>query len=115
MILMPSAKILVCHRRLFNEDQPRFFVGTISACEDGLVKVTGFSWTRDPVQGFVRKQDERTKVISLTSGALIVYELPSELLIEDLRIEQGAGHAVVLSDGRKFRMDLAERLAPGHL
>ena len=115
MILISGAKILVCHRRLFNEDHPRFFVGTVVACEEGLVKASGFSWTRDPGQGFVRKSDERTKVISLTSGSLIVYELPSEILIEDLTIEQPSGHTVVLTDGAKFRMDLAERMAPGHL
>lgn len=115
MILISGAKILVCHRRLFEGDLPRFFVGTVTACEQGLVKLCGFSWTRDPGQGFIRKRDERTKILSLSSGALIVYELPSEILIEDLRIEQPGGHAVVLTDGGKFRMDLAERMAPGHL
>lgn len=109
MLIEPGSKLLVCHRRLFAEDQSRFFVGTVEGSEEALVKVTGFSWMRDPRHGFVRKNDRCTKIISLGSGAVIVYELPGEVLVEDLRIEQPGGYAVTMTDGRKFRMDLAER------
>ncbi len=113
MLLVTGSKILVCHRRLFPEDPPRFFVGSVTACEEGVVKATGFSWTRDPSRGFQRKGDRRTKLIALASGTVIVYELPGEIDPEELDIEQPGGQAVVLTDGAKFSMDLAERLPGG--
>ncbi len=110
MILVSGSKLLVCHRRLFADDQPRLFAGVVTACEGGLAKVTGFTWVRDAAHGFQRKPDKRTKIISLAAGTCIVYELPNEVLIEDLRIVQSAGAPVELTDGRKFRMDLGERM-----
>ena len=109
MLLVTGAKVLVCHRRLFLEDLPRYFVGTVTACTDSVAKVTGYSWTRDPGCGFIRKEDERTKIVAIGSGSVIVYELPLDLEIEDLRIDQPGGHTVSLIDGRSFRMDLSER------
>ena len=109
MLFENGTKLLICHRRLFAEDQPRFFVGVVTACEGDLAKVSGFSWTRDPAQGFLRKDDRRTKIASLGSGATIVYELPAEVQVEELRIEQPGARSVRLTDGRKFSMDLAER------
>ncbi len=109
MLLASGSKLLICHRRMFHEDQPRFFVGVVTACDGGIAKVAGYSWTRDPSAGFVRKEDERTKIVALTSGMVIVYELPMEVDVEEVRIEQPGGHAVVLTDGHSFRMDLAER------
>lgn len=41
MILTQGSKVLICHRRLFEEDQPRLFVGIADAYEDGLAKVAG--------------------------------------------------------------------------
>lgn len=113
MIFVSDTKLLVCHRRLFAEDHPRFFAGTVRACEGELAKVTGYSWSRDPAHGYQRKADQRTKLVALGSGTLIVYELPSEVEIEELRVEQPGGHVVRLTDGKKFEMDLSERQIPG--
>lgn len=110
MLLETGAKILVCHRRLFAEDQPRYFVGFVVGCEDAVVKVTGFTWTRDVTHGFHKKPDLRTKLISLHTGTVIVYELPRELEVEALRLEQPSGHQILLTDDEKFRMDLSERI-----
>ena len=109
MILSNGAKLLISHRRLFAEDHPRFFFGVVEACSESIAKVSGFTWTRDPTHGFQRKSDRRSKLISLASGSLIAYEIPAEVEVEAIRIEQ-TGHTVVATDGAKFRMDLSERL-----
>lgn len=109
-MLDTGARILVAHRRLFAEDQPRVFFGVVESYDDGIAKVSGFTWTRDPTHGYQRKADRRTKLIAVTSGMVIVYELPRELEIEAVRIEQPGGHAVVATDGAKFHMDLSERV-----
>lgn len=110
MILSNGAKLFVCHRRLFSEDHSRFFFGTVEMYAEGVAKVSGFTWTRDPTHGFQRKSDRRTKLIAIASGSLIVYEIPGEVDVEEVRIEQPSGHTVIATDGAKFRMDLSERL-----
>lgn len=109
MLLSNGAKVLVCHRRLFAEDQARYFFGVVEDYSEGVAKVSGFSWTRDPTHGFQRKPDRRTKLIAVASGSVIVYELERETDLEAIRIEQPGGHAVFATDGAKLRMDLAER------
>ena len=110
MILEAGTKLLVCHRRLFPEDAPRYFLGSVAAYEDGVAKVVGLTWVRDAAHGFQKKADLRTKVISLHTGAVILYELPAEVEIEALRFEQPKGHQIVLRDDAKFHMDLSERI-----
>ena len=68
---------------------------------------------RDPTHGYLRKDDRRTKIVSLASGNVIVYELPNEVDIEALYIEQAGGHRLLLRDGRKFCMDVSERPLTG--
>ena len=110
MLLSNGARLMVCHRRLFPEDQVRFFFGTVEAYSDGIAKVSGFTWTPDPTHGFQQKADRRVKLISVVSGNLIVYEIRGEVDIDNVRVEQTDGHTVVVTDGSKFRMDLSERL-----
>lgn len=110
MLISEGSKLLVCHRRLFSEDQVRFFFGVVEMYAEGIAKVSGFSWTRDPARGFQRKSDRRTKFIALASGSLIVYQIPDEVDLEALEIEQPGGHVVAVTDGAKFRMDLSERI-----
>ena len=68
MILSTGAKLAICHRRLFSEDHVRLFLGTVEAYADGIAKVSGFTWTRDPTHGFQKKADRRTKLISTSAG-----------------------------------------------
>ncbi len=111
MILAPGEKVLISHRRLFESDQPRFFVGIVESYEDGMVKVTGYSWSREHIRGeMVRKNDPRTKIVSVSSGMVIVYELDPTLELEALRLETAGQHEVFLTDGSDFRMNLTDRL-----
>lgn len=110
MLLKPGDKVLVAHRRLFERDETRLFVGRVDAFEAGLAKVTGQSYARDVISGgMVGKPEKRTKILSLVSGSLIVYQLPEGIQLERLRFEAPEGRAV-LTDGAEFQMDLAEHL-----
>lgn len=108
MILEPGMKVLIAHRRLFDGDQPRIFVGTVEGYAEGLARVTGYTWTRDGLRGgYQRKQDLRTKIVALASGTVIVYQLDSGVDLEHLSIGP-EGADIVAQDGRGFRMDLTE-------
>ena len=110
MLIERGAKVLVAHRRLFVEDQPRWFAGVVDDYADGIARVTGFSWQRDPTRDIQRRSDPRTKLIALASGSLIVYQLPSETDLEAVEIRQSGAHTIWLTDGRKLKMDLSERI-----
>ena len=109
MLLQPGFKVLVVHRRLFEKDHERFFIGEVDGYEDGIIRVRGYTWLRDLFAGtFFRKRDERTKILSLASGTFLVYELPADLDVESAGIRfEGEDH-VVLCDDKSFEMDLTE-------
>jgi hypothetical protein len=115
MILQEGDKILVAHRRLFEKDLVRFFIGQVEAYEGGVVKATGHTYVRDTMGGqLVEKADQRTKILSLSSGTLIVYELPHKVSLEKLRFVGGEGR-LVLTDGGGFTMNLNEGTHGGRL
>jgi len=107
LVVKPGDKLLACHRRLFESDEPRFFAGEVLSSNDWLVKLRGYSHFRNLNTGhFDRKGDIRTKILSV-SGAYILYELPREVSVESLQIVS-EGATVRLSDGAAFTLDLTE-------
>ena len=50
MILANGTKLLICHRRLFADDNPRYFFGEVEVYADGVAKVTGYTWARMPTR-----------------------------------------------------------------
>ena len=74
MVLESGDKLLIAHRRLYEKDEMRFFVGHIDGYEAGIARLTGHSYVRDPIGGtMLEKSDLRTKILSLASGTLLVY------------------------------------------
>lgn len=110
MIINKNDKMLISHRRLFKEDASRFFTGIVEAYQDGLVRLSGYSWQHSMIQSeVVKKEDKRTKIISLSSGMFICYQLPFTVEMEQLHLTyQKQGYS--LSDGKDFTMDLTERM-----
>lgn len=109
MIFEKEGKVLLVHRRLFNGDQPRIFIGVIQDAEQGLIKVRGHSWLQDHRTGAVfRKEDERTKIFAVISGALMIYELPHEVDLPALKFINTEDGRSWLTDEKHFRMDLSE-------
>lgn len=115
MLLKAGDKILVAHRRLFERDVVRFFIGEVQAYEAGVVKVIGHSYVRDATGGQVVEKDEpRTKILSLSSGSLIVYQIPDEVALDALQFV-GAEARLLLTDGKGFTMNLTESTHGGRL
>jgi len=115
MLLREGDKILVAHRRLFDKDVARFFIGQVEAYEAGVVKVTGHSYVRDALGGqVVEKAEQRTKTLSLSSGTLIVYQLPDGVALDTLKFVSAEGR-LSLTDGKGFTMNLTEATHAGRL
>lgn len=110
MILEAGSKVLVVHRRLFEGDEARYFIGVVDGYESGIAKVSGFSWTRDSLAGtFVEKHEPRTKIFSIMSGTLIVYILPANVDLKKVRFETENNGSSWLAGESGFKMNLTER------
>ena len=109
-MLNDGDKVLIFHRRLFEQDHLRFFVGTVNECAGGLAAVVGHAWIQDVHRGaFTRKPDMRTRIIALSSGDLIIYKLARHVNLDDLTVEYGSANEALLTDGGSFRMDITDR------
>ena len=113
MLLSAGEKIFVAHRRLFEKDTVRFFVGRADAFDAGIVRATGHSYVRDNISGaMLEKADERTKLFSVVSGTLLFYVLPEDVELSDLQFVDNEGR-LMLHDGKHFRMNLSDSVRGG--
>ncbi len=109
MILNSGDVVLVSHRRMFERDEVRFFLGRTVVCEGPLLKAEGFSFVRDLSNGHIIKKDEkRLKLLSLDSPGHIVYQLPGDIDVDKVDIESGNGDAFMVEGDRKI-LNLSER------
>jgi hypothetical protein len=115
MILDAGDRVLIAYRRLFDHDEPRYFLGRVDAYEDGVLKTTGRTYARDPSTGrMIAKADVRTKIVSIASGTLIVYQLPDDVALDRVRFESLEGR-ITATDGAGFTMNLTEHAHDGEL
>jgi hypothetical protein len=107
-MLANGAKLFVTHRRLFDKEESRYFACEVDAYDVGIVKATGYSFVRDMASGRVlRKDDRRTKLFSITSGAFLVYQLPDEIDLDAVQFVS-RDDELSLTDGKHFKMNMAE-------
>ena len=113
MILDAGDKVLIVHRRLFEQDRIRLFIGNVQAYDNGIVKVSGHTWMEDfKTQKCFEKEGLRTKIFSISSGTLIVYQIPEEVHLPQLAFEKDTDGKLWLTDGLRFKIDLTEREQP---
>lgn len=109
MILTNNDKIMVVHRRLYENDHSRIFTGVVDGHNDSLIKVCGNSWVKNQYGGeYLKKEEKRTKILSLSSGTLIVYQLPNNTDLENLEIITCKEGVAYMTDHKDFKMDLSE-------
>ena len=95
LVVGPGDKLLACHRRLFDSDEPRFFARQVLSSSDSLIKIRGYSHSRNLNTGhFDRKGEVRTKILSV-SGAYVLYELPRDISIESLQVVSEADRSAL--------------------
>lgn len=108
MILRPGEKIHVIHRRFFEKEARRHFIGTVDQYEMGVARVTGYVYTVDRAQfKFVKRPEKRTRIISLSSGDLLVNIIPDNVDLEIVTYKQEK-KALRVTDGKSWHLDLSE-------
>ena len=108
MLLKPGDTLLVVHRRLFEADTSRYFIGTVAAFAGGLAKVAGQTFVRTNT-GWIKKEQLRTKLVPLTVDGVMAYQLPDEVEVAALEFRDNGPGKTVLADGHGFEFDMTER------
>jgi hypothetical protein len=108
MILKRGEKVHVIHRRNFEKDHHRHFIGTVEAYEDGVARVTGHVYTVDPVKfAYMRRPEVRTRLIAIASGDLLVNIIPGNVELDKI-IYRTEKKAVRVTDGSEWFLDISE-------
>jgi len=108
-ILSPGDKIHVMHRRRFEKDVRRHFVGEVESCEQGVARASGYVSVIDDLSKhlFVKRPDRRTKLIPIISGDVIVNVIPETVEVESVAYEL-KDRSLVVTDGGDWAMDVKE-------
>jgi hypothetical protein len=108
MILKQGEKVHVIHRRNFEKEGRRHFVGIVDDYEHGVARVTGHVFALDKNEGaFERRKGVRTRIISLSSGDLFVNVIPETVDLEKVVYKQ-VKQAIRVTDGSDWHLDLSE-------
>ncbi|MFM7100982.1 MAG: hypothetical protein ACKOET_13935 [Verrucomicrobiota bacterium] len=107
-ILQPGEKIHLIQRRNFEHEPHRHFVGEVEAYEDGLIRATGWVFAVDQMTfQFVRRPEPRTRIVSATSGEVIINVLPPSVdLAKVTYLHESSGLRV--TDGSTWHLDISE-------
>jgi hypothetical protein len=108
-ILNPGEKVHIIHRRRFEKDIRRHFIGHVDDYEHGVARVSGYVFVIDDLSQhlFVRRPDKRIKLVPLTSGEIIVNVIPSSVDIETVHYEL-KDRTLIVTDGSPWTMDVKE-------
>jgi hypothetical protein len=108
MILKQGEKVHIIHRRQYEKDHHRHFVGVVDSYEGGVARVTGNVYTVDPVKfTFIRRAETRTRLVAISSGDVLVNVLPQNVNLEKIYYK-AERKAVRVTDGSSWYLDLSE-------
>jgi reverse gyrase len=108
-ILSPGEKIHVIHRRYFEKDARRHFVGEVESYEHGIARASGYVFVVDDLNKhmFVKRPDRRTKLIPISSGEVIVNVISETVDLERVAYEI-KDRSLRVTDGSDWSMDVKE-------
>jgi hypothetical protein len=108
MILRSGEKVHVIHRRYYDKDAHRHFIGTVEAYEDGIARVVGNVYTVDTVKfQYVRRPEVRTRIISIAAGDLLINVIPQSVDLNKITYKHEK-KSVRVTDGSDWFLDLSE-------
>ena len=103
-----GTRIHVVERRLFEGDLRRHFVGEVTDVGPTVLIARGYAFVFDPNRDrWERLPDQRSRVVPLVDGRLLVRILPSTVDVAQVRYEVRERRLVV-TDGDALELDVSE-------
>lgn len=108
-LLRPGEKIHVMHRRNFDKDVRRHFVGRVETYEHGVARASGYVFVIDDLNKhlFIKRPDRRTKLLPVSSGDVIVNVIPQSVDLDAVTY-QLQDRSLRVTDGADWSMDVKE-------
>ena len=108
-MLGKEEKVFVITRRLFEGDRIRQFVGEVQESTDSIIKVRGYAFVHDDFTNeIVRREDIRTRIISLVDAINLIFVIPKDVILENVQYKLNDMNERVISDNESFTMNLNE-------
>lgn len=108
MVLRSGEKVHVIHRRHYEKDQHRHFIGVVEAYEAGVARIVGNVFTVDTTKfQYIRRPETRTRIVSLIAGDVLVNVLPATVQLDKVIYKQEK-KAVRVTDGSDWFLDISE-------
>ena len=108
-MLSKAEKVFVITRRLFEGDRIRQFVGEVQESTDSIIKVRGYAFVHDDFTNeIVRREDIRTRIISLVDAINLIFVIPKDVILENVQYKLNDMNERVISDNESFTMNLNE-------
>jgi len=108
-MLDKGEKVFVITRRLFEGDRIRQFVGEVQESTASVIKVRGYAFVHDDFTNeIVRREDIRTRIVSITDAINLVFVIPKEVILENVQYELNSMHERVITDKDNFTLNLNE-------
>ena len=108
MILEAGEKVHVIERRYFTEDLRRHFTGQVIKCTEQAVRLRGYAWVFDKVEGqFVMKPEERERIICF-GDRMVINVIPKEVNLEEIQYVTLPEEGLVVTDGKDFMLEITE-------
>lgn len=102
-------KVLVITRRAFEGDLRRHFVGEVLDTTSATVRVQGYSFVFDEsTKDFIRHDELRIQIFSLIDSGLVIYILPQDICLEDIKYTWDKNNRRIITDQKEFMLNISE-------
>jgi uncharacterized protein YjiK len=109
MVLKIGEKLFFITRRAFEGDLRRHFVGEVLECTEFSVRVKGNAFIFDEsTSTFLRREENRTRLFSLTDAGVIINVIPMEVNLEAISYQINEKNQRVITDGKAFKLNVSE-------
>ena len=108
-MLSKGEKIFIITRRLFEKDLRRHFIGEVEDVSGAVLRAKGHAYVFDDgTNKFLLREEDRTRIFSMTDSGILILVLPENIQIEEIRYSIDAQNQRVISDGKAFRLNISE-------
>jgi hypothetical protein len=87
----------------------RHFIGEVLECTEFAVRVKGNAFVfNEGTSNFLRREENRTRLISLTDAGVITNIIPKEVNLEDINYQIDEKNQRVITVGKAFKLNVSE-------
>lgn len=109
MLIEVGEKVHVMHRRVFETDLRRHFIGEVIAVSDMATRVRGYTFVFDRGKNtYYRLPERRCRIIPIVDASLIINIIPRMAKVDQAVYMLDKNGHIVVTDNETFSLDVNE-------